>query len=160
MVEVLKTKITTKLINFVVVIVIGYIEIFCQANPQHALQESSLVHNCQNYRSKDALNGPKCDKTANSDHTCKFGFSVSSNMQGFFIRLKYNSDNSSHIGHPKPINRITIPIPTQLLSEEEKEDIRNIKESLGNNSPDRNFMHGKFGKFIQYNESAIPQSLT
>ncbi len=39
-------------------------------------------------------------------------------------------------------------MPTRLLSEEEKEDIVNVDKSSGNNVVGRNFMHGKFGKFL------------
>lgn len=93
-------------------------------------------------------NGPKQVKTLNLDVMCKFRFSVSSDSFGFYIVLKYNSGNSVHIGHPKPFDGVNIPIPTRLLSKEQKDDIMYVKESSGSNALVRNFMRGKFGKFI------------
>lgn len=84
----------------------------------------------------------------NSDHICKFGFSESCNQHWFFVVLNYNTGNPTHIGHPKPIKGINISMPSWLLSEEKKEDIWNDKESSGNNFWGRNFVRGKFGKFI------------
>ncbi|KAL7465293.1 hypothetical protein ACHAXS_005615, partial [Conticribra weissflogii] len=111
-------------------------------------RSSSLVHDRLNSRGKLGLNGPKRVKTTNTDNICKFCFTVSCDNYGFFVDLNFNNGNPLHIGHPKPLPGINIPLPTRLLSEEEKEDIVNVHESSGNNVAGRNFMRGKFGKFL------------
>ncbi len=96
-------------------------------------RKSFLVHDNQNSRGKSGINGPKHIKTTNSDHICKFGFSISCNQHGF-------SEASWRYKHP-------YAIMSSVWGRDE--DIWNGKKTSSNNSLGRNFVHDKFGKFIR-----------
>ncbi len=109
---------------------------------------TTLIHDKKNSRGISGRSGPKRIKTTSKECICKFGFSVKVDNYGFYIHLKRNAGHPIHNDHPKPLDPSTIPIPSRLLDDNEREDILHVVESTCQKPIGRNFMHGKFGKFI------------
>ncbi len=65
-----------------------------------------------------------------------------------FVHLIRKAGQPIHNDHPKPNDPSIIPIPFQLLDKHEWEEIINVVQSTSGQAHDRNFMHGKFGKFV------------
>ena len=110
-------------------------------------RETSLVNNRKNNR-QGGLSGPKRHKRNNNKNTCPFGFTVKWDRLGFYVDLIRRSGNPMHCYHPQVFKPSTLSFPTRLLSDDQIDDTRQVVEATCNKAIGRNFIHGKFGRFI------------
>ncbi len=66
----------------------------------------------------------------------------------FYIELKQRSGHAFHVSHTKIIAPSLVALPTRLLTSDEIDNIVHVVKATSNNGSGRNFIHGKFGKFI------------
>jgi hypothetical protein len=116
----------------------------------HQFRKVSLVHNRKNNR-KLGKGGPGAP-IQNSHHgnssTCKFGFVIKCDQHGYYVNLERRAGEATHSGHPCPINPKLLSHPTRLMSKEEKRDARHAMDAQSSKAAGRNFIFGKFGKYI------------
>jgi hypothetical protein len=79
---------------------------------------------------------------------CRFQFIVKWDINvAFYIELKQQSGHACHVSHTKIIDPSLVALPSRLLTSDEIDNVHVVKET-SNNGSGRNFIHGKFGKFI------------
>ena len=81
-------------------------------------------------------------------HAPGFGFYIKWGEYGYYINLNRCSGQPMHIGHPRPISQHLISLPTRFMSEEMKYDARHAMDTLSRKAAGRNFIFGKFGKYV------------
>jgi hypothetical protein len=120
-----------------------------KVNEKNAYRESSFVNNWNNNR-KDGIHGPKRVKTVDqSQFTCKFKFLVEQDLlNGFYVELGERSGHPYHHSHPKVFGPTRIPLPTRLLTSQQREETMHVVNETCSNASGLNFMKGKMGKFI------------
>jgi hypothetical protein len=69
-------------------------------------------------------------------------------LHGFYINLQQKASNPYHTSHPKVLDPSSILLPTRLLTSNEIEDTLHFVKSTSNNGSAQNYLHGKFGKFV------------
>jgi hypothetical protein len=76
----------------------------------------------------------------------------------FASTLNSNNDQSmrfmSHVSHTKFIDPNLVAVPTQLLTSDQIQNIVHVVNATSNNGCARNYIHGKFGKFISLVKAA------
>ena len=97
---------------------------------------------------KGGPGAPRMTKSRAPGQTCKFGFYIKWDEYGYYINLNRCSGQPMHIGHPRPISQHLISLPTRLMSEEMKHDARHAMDALSSKAAGRNFIFGKFGKYV------------
>lgn len=121
-----------------------------KATQGHTLSDfrsSSLINDKKNQR-KDGKKRPRRCKLASYSKRCPFLFVVKWDAAGFFIDLTRKQGNPVHVGHPNLMNVEAAPFPTRLLTEDERESIRQVKQSTSNKGSARNFALQTFGRFV------------
>ena len=121
-----------------------------KAQQGHTLSDfrsSSLVNDRKNQR-KDGKKAPRRRKVALRTKRCPFLFVVRWDAGGFFIELTRKQGNPVHVGHPKSVNLEDATFPPRLLKEDERESIRQVKESTSNKGSARNFTKQTFGRYV------------
>ncbi len=87
--------------------------------------------------------------------SCKFQFTVKWFIDVcFFVDLRQCSGCPVHQSHPRFIDPTTVPLPTRLLTSDQIDNIVHIVNAMSNNGTARNYLHGKFGKFINLMKAA------
>lgn len=109
---------------------------------------SESTYCIKNGHGKQGLVCSKIIKTTMKDIICKFSFTIKVDHLGFYVHLKNQCGHPIQTGHPQPYESDAIPIPSQLLREEEIKDMASAANAVCNNSVVLNFMEGKFKKFI------------
>ncbi len=66
----------------------------------------------------------------------------------FYIELKQQSGHAFHVSHTKFIDPNLVAVPTCLLTSDQIDNIVHVVNATSNNGCARNYIHGKFGKFI------------
>ena len=118
-----------------------------QENPY---REVSLINNRKNNR-PDGIKGPRKSKTkASQDQTklCQFYFVIEWDMHGFYVKLKKRSGCSTHSFHPRIFEKGVLPFPSRLLTKEQIENTTEVVKAAASKAVGRNFLRGKYGKFI------------
>jgi len=121
-----------------------------EVTPENPYREVSLVNNRKNNR-PDGLNGPKKVKTKASPdqtHLCPFYFVVEWDLYGFYVKLKRRSGCSTHSFHPRICEKGVLPFPSRLLTKEQIENTTEVVKAAASKAVGRNFLHGKYGRFI------------
>ena len=121
-----------------------------KVTPDNPYREVSLVNNRQNNR-PDGMNGPKKVKTkASQDQTqlCHFYFVIEWDSHGFYVKLNKRSGCCTHTFHPRIFEKGVLPFPTRLLTKDQIENTTEIVKAAASKAVGRNFLRGKFGKFI------------
>ena len=72
----------------------------------------------------------------------------------FFIDFRQCSGCPDHQSHPRFIDPTTVSLPTCLLTSDQINNIVHVVNATSNNGTARNYLHGKFGKFINLMKSA------
>jgi hypothetical protein len=72
----------------------------------------------------------------------------------FYIELKKQSGHPFHLSHTKFIDPNLVALPTRLLTSDQIEYIVHVVNATSNNGSARNYIHGKFGKFISLMKAA------
>ncbi len=81
--------------------------------------------------------------------TCKFRLIVKWDMLlGFYVELKHKAGHAIHSSHPKLLDITYLPLSTRLLTPHQIEDALHVVNSTSNNGSARNYLHGRFGKFV------------
>ncbi len=116
---------------------------------------SSLINDRANNR-EDGQNLLKRIKLIDkSGPSCKFGFTVKWILDVYFyIELRHRSGCSLHSSHSRFIDSQNVPIPTHLLTSNQIDSIVHVVNATSNNGTGRNFIHNKFGKFINLMKAA------
>jgi hypothetical protein len=87
--------------------------------------------------------------------TCKFRFIVKWDMLlGFYVELQHKTGHAIHSSHPKLLDVTYLPVSTRLLKPHQIEDALHVVNSTSNNEATRNYLHGRFGKFVNLNKVA------
>ena len=110
-------------------------------------RETSLIKNRKNNR-PDGQTGPKRRKVVGSTAKCPFSFTVKWDHRGFYVELKQNAGDPCHKFHPQILKPTSMSFPTRLLSEEQLDDTKEVVSATCNKGVGRNFIRGKFGRFI------------
>jgi hypothetical protein len=110
---------------------------------------TSLVNDRKNDRVK-GRELPKRIKTVDqSGCACWFQFIVKWEINVcFHIELKKQSGHPFHLSHSKFIDPNLVALPTRLLTSDQIDSIVHVVNATSNNGSARNYIHGKFGKFI------------
>jgi hypothetical protein len=66
----------------------------------------------------------------------------------FYIELQQRSGHPYHSSHLKLLSDTSIPLPTRLLTSDQVEETLDVINATSNNGAARNYLHGKFGKFV------------
>ena len=109
-------------------------------------RRTSLVADHANSR-RDGKSLPRRRSVRSRDGTCKFGFSVKWDAHGFYITLKYSCGNSEHTQHAQIAEPQLIPMPSALMTKEEKESTCHVAKSSSTSSG-RNYVFSRYGKFL------------
>ncbi len=73
----------------------------------------------------------------------------------FYIELlKQQSGHVFHVSHTKFIDPNLVAVPTRLLTSDQIDNIVHVVNATSNNGCARNYIHGKFGKFISLMKAA------
>ena len=72
----------------------------------------------------------------------------------FFVDLRQCSGCPVHQSHPRFIDPTTVPLPTRLLTSDQIDNIVHVVNAMSNNGTACNYLHGKFGKFINLMKAA------
>jgi hypothetical protein len=120
-----------------------------------AYQCSSLVNDRRN-NWENGKNLPKRIKTVNQRGcSCKFLFTLKWVVNVcFYIELRQKSGCPFHNSHHRFIEPQNVPIPTRLLTSDQIDNIVHVVNATSNNGAARNYLHGKFGKFINLMKAA------
>ena len=110
-------------------------------------RESTLINNRKNNRA-NGLSLPKRVKINHTDNPCPFTFTVKWDGIGFYIDLFRSSGNPMHCYHSKVFKPSALSFPTRLLTHEQIDDARHVVEAACNKAVGRNFIKGKFGRFV------------
>jgi hypothetical protein len=99
---------------------------------------------------------PKRIKTVNQRGcACWFQFIVKLEINVcFYIQLKQQSGHAFHFSHTKFIHLNSVSLPTCLLTSDQIDNIVHVVNATSNNGCACNFIHGKFGKFINLMKTA------
>ena len=118
--------------------------------PDNPYREVSLVNNRRNNR-PDGMNGPRKVKTKASQdqkQNCAFNFVIEWDRYGFYVKLNKRSGCCTHTFHPRIWQRGVLPFPTRLLTKDQIENTKEIVKAAASKAVGRNFLRGKFGRFI------------
>jgi hypothetical protein len=86
---------------------------------------------------------------------CQFQFIVKWEINVCFnIELKKRSGHPFHLSHSKFIDPNLVVLPTRLLTSDQIGKIVHLVNATSNNGSARNYIHGKFGKFISLMKAA------
>ncbi len=66
----------------------------------------------------------------------------------FYIDLQQKAGHPYHTSHPTVLNPTLKPLPTRLLTSDQIKEILHVVKSTSNNGSAQNYLHGKFGKFV------------
>jgi hypothetical protein len=112
-------------------------------------RETLLINDRMNNR-QGGLSYPKRIKTVDCRGcTCKFQFIVKwDRLLGFYVELKHKAGHAIHSSHPKLLDITYLPLSTRLLTPHQIEDALHVVNSTSNNGAGRNYLHGRFGKFV------------
>jgi hypothetical protein len=69
-------------------------------------------------------------------------------LLGFYGELKHKAGHAIHSSHPKLLDITYLPLSTRLLTPHQIEDALHVVNSTSNNGAGRNYLHGRFGKFV------------
>ena len=69
-------------------------------------------------------------------------------LLGFYVELKHKAGHAIHSSHPKLLDITYLPLSTRLLTPHQIEDALHVVNSTSNNGAGRNYLHGRFGKFV------------
>ncbi len=118
-------------------------------------QCTSLVNDSKNNRVK-GKQLPKRIKTVDQRGcACWFQFIVKWVINVcFYIELKQRSGHAFHFSHTKFIHPNMVALPTHLLISDQIDNIVHVVNATLNNGCARNYIHGKFGKFISLLKTA------
>jgi hypothetical protein len=72
----------------------------------------------------------------------------------FYIELKQQSGHAFHVSHTKFIDPNLVAVPTRLLTPDQIDNIFHVVNATSNNGCARNYIHGKFGKFVSLIKAA------
>ena len=72
----------------------------------------------------------------------------------FYIKLKQKSGCPIHTSHPRFIDPKSVSLPTRLLTSDQIDNIVHVVNATSNNGTARNYLHTKFGHFINLMKSA------
>jgi hypothetical protein len=116
---------------------------------ENQYRNTSLLNNRRNDR-KQGQHCPKHIKMVDRGGgcTCKVQFIIKWDLHGFYINLQQKGGNPYHASHPKVLDPCSIPLPTRLLTSDKIEDTLHFVKSTSNNGSAQNYLHGKFGKFV------------
>jgi hypothetical protein len=88
--------------------------------------------------------------------SCKFQFTIKWELERYFyIELRQHSGHEYHHSHPKHINPNSVPIPTRLLTSKQINNIVHVVHAISNNGTGRNYLVGKYGKFLNLMKTAL-----
>ncbi len=80
---------------------------------------------------------------------CRFQFVVKWDINVcFYIEIKQRSGHAFHVSHTKSIDPNSVAVQTRLLTSDQIDNIVHIVNATSNNGCARNYIHGKFSKFI------------
>jgi hypothetical protein len=110
---------------------------------------TSLLNDRRNNR-KQGQQCTKHIKTVARRRGCtrKFQFMVKWDLHGFYINLQQMACNPYHTSHPKVLDPSSIPLPTRMLTSDKIKETLHFVKSTSNNGSAQNYLHGKFGKFV------------
>jgi hypothetical protein len=105
---------------------------------------------------ENGKNLPKRIKTVNQrECSCKFQFTLKWVINVCcYIELRQQSGCPFQHSHPRFIDHQTVPILTHLLTSDQIDGIVHVVNATSNNGATRNYLHGKFGKFINLMKAA------
>ena len=112
-------------------------------------RESTLINNRKNNR-ENGLSLPKRVKINQTITRCPFTFTIKWDGIGFYIDLYRSSGNPMHCYHSKVFKPSALSFPSRLLTQEQIDDTKHVVEATCNKAVGRNFMKGKFGRFINH----------
>ena len=70
-------------------------------------------------------------------------------LLGFYGELKHKAGHGIHSSHPKLLDITYLPLSTCLFTPHDQiEDALHMVNSTSNNGASRNYLHGRFGKFV------------
>ena len=110
------------------------------------LRSTSLIddrHNCR----KSGQPLPHRSKVRNTSRLCNFRFRISWDHLGFFVDLLNRAGEGHHRFHPRPSDPSSMPFPSRLLTQQERQSVRNITQSSCITTA-RNYVFKTFGKFV------------
>ena len=97
------------------------------------------------------MKGPKKVKTKalqDEKQLCPFNFVIKWDNNGFFVTLARRSGCATHAYHRQIFEKGVLPFPTRLLTKDQIENTTEIVKAAASKAVGRNFLHGKFGRFI------------
>jgi hypothetical protein len=118
-------------------------------------QCTSLVNDQKNNMVK-GKQLPKRIKTVDQRGcACRFQFIVKWDINVcFYIELKQQSGHAFHFSHTTFIHPNSVALPMRLLTSDQIDNIVHIVNAPLNSGCARNYIHGKFGKFISLMKAA------
>ena len=84
-------------------------------------------------------------RAISKEQICKFKFHIGWDSKGFF--LNQIAGTPYHSSHPK-VDPSTIPIPSRLIPEQEKDNLVALADSCVGSGVGRNFLHSKLGRYV------------
>ena len=112
-------------------------------------RSTSLINDRRNNRQHGQLLSKRIKVVDQRGCTCRFQFMVKWDINVcFYIDLRQQNGCSYHSSHPKLLNSTSIPLPTRLLTSDQMEEALHVVNATSNNGCARNYLHGKFGKFV------------
>jgi hypothetical protein len=72
----------------------------------------------------------------------------------FYIQMKQRSGHAFHVSHTKIIDPSLVALPMHLPTSDEIDNIVHVVKATSINGSGRNYIHGKFGKFISLMKAA------
>ena len=107
---------------------------------------TSLINDRRNNRHNGQLLA-KCIKVVDQRGcSCRFQFTVKWDIN--LCDLRQWAGCSYNGSHPKLLDPTSIPLPTRLLTSDQMDEALHVVNSTSNNGCARNYLHGKFGKFV------------
>ena len=113
-------------------------------------RQTCLINDRKKNNRKNGQSFPKRIKTVDMRGcTCRFQFMVKWDTGlCFYIELQQRSGHPYHSSHLKLLSDTSIPLPTRLLTSDQVEETLHVINATSNNGAARNYLHGKFGKFV------------
>lgn len=119
-----------------------------QATKGDSFRESSLINDRGNSRI-DGKSGPRRRNVPMRTVRCPFQFVVRWDLVGFYVDLSRKQGNANHSGHIRPTaDGMDTGFPARLLSEEERESMRQVSNATSNKGCARNYALQSLGRYI------------
>jgi len=103
-------------------------------------RNTTLMNNDEANRLNTGKSGPRRMQTTDKSRTYRRNFTVKWDEFAFYVELERRCGNPTHEHHPRLYHPASAPVPICLLTEQQRENTKNVIDATSDKASGRNFL--------------------